>query len=84
MRFTFPQSVGLRFEIQPQFVLKGVLTQAFFKKRERKNVSFAFLLRHRFSEVVGKNTDSKMLTVNVVFELELNNLFSWQWLKLNR
>ena len=36
MRFTFPQSVGLRFEIQPQFVLKGVLTQAFFKKKERK------------------------------------------------
>ena len=36
MRFTFPQSVGLRFEIQPQFVLKGVLTQAFFKKKEKK------------------------------------------------
>ena len=45
MRFTFPQSVGLRFEIQPQFVLKGVLTQAFFKKKEKTSRSrFCFVI----------------------------------------
>ena len=49
MRFTFPQSVGLRFEIQPQFVLKGVLTQAFFKKKERKKEKTS---RSRFCFVI--------------------------------